>query len=60
MVHSPVQLPDVVETPQQRRQECNDTNPSSMPPLETMLRITPKCIQVDECALESLEGKLLD
>ena len=32
MVHSPVQLPDVVETPQQRHQECNDTGPSSMPP----------------------------
>ena len=58
MVHSPVQLTDVVETPQQRRQECLDTGPSSMPPLETVHRRTPKCIQVDECALESLEGKL--
>ena len=60
MVHSLVQLPDVVETPQQRRQECNDTCPLSMPPLETVHRRTPKCIQVDECALESLEGKLRD
>ena len=34
--------------------------PSSMPPLETVHRRTPKCIQVDECALESLEGKLPD
>ena len=31
-----------------------------MPPLETMRRRTPKCIQVDECALESLEDKLPD
>ena len=31
-----------------------------MPPLETVHRRTPKCIQVDECALESLEGKLPD
>ena len=31
-----------------------------MPPLETMHRRTPNCIQVDECALESLEGKLPD
>ena len=31
-----------------------------MPPLETVHRRTPKCIQVDKCALESLEGKLLD
>ena len=60
MVHSPVQFPDVVETPQQRRQECLDTKPSSMPPLETVCRRTPKCIQVDECALKSLEGKLPD
>ena len=60
MVHSPVQFPDVVETPQQRHQECLDTGPSSMPPLETVRRRTPKCIQVDECALESLEGKLPD
>ena len=52
MVHSPVQFPDVVETPQQRGQECNDTGPLSMPLLETMHRRTPKCIQVDECALE--------
>ena len=29
-----------------------------MPPLEIVRRRTPKCIQVDECALESLEGKL--
>ena len=34
--------------------------PSSMPPLETVHRRTPKRIQVDECALESLEGKLPD
>ena len=60
MVHSPVQLPDVVETPQQRRQECLDTGPSSMPPLEKVRRRTPKRIQVDECALESLEDKLPD
>ena len=60
MVHSLVQFPNVVETPQQRGQECNDMGPSSMPPLETMHRRTPKCIQVDECALESLEGKLPD
>ena len=60
MVHSPVQFPDVVETPQQRCQECLDTGPSSMPPLEIVRRRTPKCIQVDECALESLEGKLPD
>ena len=60
MVHAPVQLLDVVETPQQRRQECNDTGPSSMPPLETVHKRTPKRIQVDECALESLEGKLPD
>ena len=58
IVHSPVQLPNVVETPQQKRQECNNTGPSSMPPFETLDRITVKCIQVDECALESLEGKL--
>ena len=58
MVHSPIQLPDVVETPHQRGQECNATGPSSMSPLETLHRRTPKCIQVDECALESLEGKL--
>ena len=31
-----------------------------MPPLETVRRITPKHIQVDECALESLEDKLPD
>lgn len=60
MVHSPIQFPDVVETPQQRREECNDTGPSSMLPLETVHRRTPKCIEVDECALESLAGKLLD
>ena len=60
MVHSPVQLPNVVETPQQRHQECNDTGPSSMPSLETVHRRTPKHIKVDECALESLEGKLPD
>ena len=60
MVHSPVQLLDVVETPQQRRQECNDMGPSSMPLMEIVHRRAPKCIQVDECALESLEGKLLD
>ena len=60
MVHSPIQLFNVLETPQQRRQECNDMGPSFMPPLETMHRRTPKCIQVDECALESLEGKLPD
>ena len=29
-----------------------------MPRLETTRRRTPKHIQVDECALESLEGKL--
>ena len=60
MVHSPIQFPDVVETPQQRRQECLDIGPSSMPPLEIVRRRTPKCIQVDECALESLEDKLPD
>ena len=58
MVHSLVQLSDVVETPQQRCQECNDTGPSSMPPLETVRRRTSKRIQVEECAQESLEGKL--
>ena len=34
--------------------------PSSMPPLEIVHQITPKCIQVDESGLASLEGKLLD
>ena len=60
MVHHPIKLPDVVETPQQRRQECNDTGQWSMPPSEIVCRRTPKRIQVDECALESLEGKLPD
>ena len=60
MVHSLVQFPNAIDTPQQRRQECNDTGPSSMPPLEIVHRRTPKRIQVDECALESLEGKLPD
>ena len=60
LMQVPVQLPIVVETPQQRRQECNNTRPSSMPPLETVHRRTPKHIQVDECALESIEGKLPD
>ena len=58
MGHSPIQLPDVVETPQQRGQECNDMGPSSMPPLETVHRRTPKHIQVDKSGLASLEGKL--
>ena len=58
MVYSPIQLRNVVETPQQRCQECNDTGPSSMPPLETVHRRTPKCIQVDECALASLGPKI--
>ena len=31
-----------------------------MPPLEIVHRRTPKRIQVDECALASLEGKLHD
>ena len=60
VVHSPIQFPNVVETPQQRGQGCQNTGPSSMPPLETMHRRTPRHIQVDECALASLEGKLPD
>ena len=34
--------------------------PSFMPPLEIVYRGTPKCIQLDECSLGSLEGKLPD
>ena len=45
-------------TPQQGGQECQNRGPSSLPILSSVWRRTPKCIQVDESGLASLEGKL--
>ena len=45
-------------TPQQGGQEWQNRGSSSLPILRTVRRRTPKCIQVDEICLASLEGKL--
>jgi hypothetical protein len=66
-VHSPPTVdPPVIEgertatllTPQQGGQECQNRGSSSLPRLSIVRRRTPKCIQVDESGLASLEGKL--
>jgi hypothetical protein len=66
-VHSPpIFDPPVIEgertatllTPQQGGQECQNRGSSSLPRLSSVRRRTPKCIQVDESGLASLEGKL--
>jgi hypothetical protein len=47
-----------VLTPWQGVQECQNSGSLSLPRLSIVWRRTPKCIQVDESGLSSLEGKL--
>ena len=46
------------EMPERIVDALEDRNPTPLPPLESTRRRTPKCIQVDEGLLNSMEGTL--